>query len=86
MEQLGFSVWRKAGKSRDEPPFCSLPIAEVDRKLNVTVLASSKRCLPRDSPPEQRFIKAETWNKQVRKEGIVVAVPVEAQQIESAPV
>jgi len=31
-------------------------------------------------PPEQWFVKAETWNKQVRKEGIVVTVPGEAQQ------
>jgi hypothetical protein len=31
-------------------------------------------------PPEQWFVKAETWNKQVRKEGIVVMVPEEAQQ------
>jgi len=32
-------------------------------------------------PPEQWFVKAETWNKQVRKEGIVVTVPDEAQQV-----
>jgi hypothetical protein len=32
-------------------------------------------------PPEQWFIKAETWNKQVRKEGIVVTVPDEAEQV-----
>jgi len=31
-------------------------------------------------PPEQWFIKAETWNKKVREEGIVVTVPAEAQQ------
>ena len=31
-------------------------------------------------PPEQWFVKAETWNKQVRREGIVVTVPEEAQQ------
>ncbi|MFZ0762148.1 MAG: hypothetical protein WAM69_19540 [Candidatus Sulfotelmatobacter sp.] len=31
-------------------------------------------------PPEQWFVKAETWNKQVRQEGIVVTVPEEAQQ------
>ena len=31
-------------------------------------------------PPENWFIKAETWNKQVREEGIVVTVPQEAQQ------
>jgi hypothetical protein len=31
-------------------------------------------------PPEQWFIKAETWNKQVRKEGIAITVPDEAQQ------
>jgi hypothetical protein len=33
-----------------------------------------------DPPPEQWFVKAETWNKQVRQEGIVVTVPEGAQQ------
>jgi hypothetical protein len=32
-------------------------------------------------PPEQWFVKAETWNKNVRKEGVVVTVPDEAQQV-----
>jgi hypothetical protein len=32
-------------------------------------------------PPEQWFIKAQTWNRQVREEGIVVTVPEEAQQV-----
>ena len=36
-------------------------------------------------PPEQWFVKAETWNKQVRKEGIVVTVPGEAQQALPTP-
>jgi hypothetical protein len=31
-------------------------------------------------PPENWFIKAETWTKQIRKEGIVVTVPQDAQQ------
>src|SRR6202050_4422377 len=31
-------------------------------------------------PPEQWFIKAQTWTTQVREEGIVVTVPEEAQQ------
>src|SRR5262249_19842765 len=31
-------------------------------------------------PPENWFIKAETWTKQVRDEGLVVTVPQEAQQ------
>jgi hypothetical protein len=31
-------------------------------------------------PPEQWFVKAETWNKNVRKEGVVVTVPDEAHQ------
>ena len=31
-------------------------------------------------PPENWFIKAETWTKQVREEGIVVTVPQDAQQ------
>jgi hypothetical protein len=33
-----------------------------------------------DPPPEQWFVKAETWNKQVRQDGIVVTVPQGAQQ------
>jgi hypothetical protein len=31
-------------------------------------------------PPESWFIRAESWSKQVREEGIVVTVPQEAQQ------
>jgi hypothetical protein len=31
-------------------------------------------------PPENWFIKAETWTKEVREEGIVVTVPQDAQQ------
>ena len=31
-------------------------------------------------PPESWFIKAETWNKRVREEGIVITVPPDAQQ------
>lgn len=31
-------------------------------------------------PPEEWFTRAETWNKKVREEGIVVTVPKEAQQ------
>lgn len=32
-------------------------------------------------PPESWFIKAETWNKRVREEGIVITVPSDAQQV-----
>jgi hypothetical protein len=32
-------------------------------------------------PPENWFIKAETWNKQVREEGIILTVPPGAQQV-----
>jgi hypothetical protein len=32
-------------------------------------------------PPESWFIKAETWNKKVREEGIVLTVPPDAQQV-----
>ena len=32
-------------------------------------------------PPESRFTKAETWNKQVREEGVVLTVPNDAQQL-----
>ena len=31
-------------------------------------------------PPDDYFVRAETWVKQVREEGIVVTVPAEAQQ------
>jgi len=31
-------------------------------------------------PPENWFIKAETWSKQVREEGIVVTVPQDASK------
>jgi hypothetical protein len=31
-------------------------------------------------PPDDYFVRAETWTKQVREEGIVVTVPQEAQQ------
>src|ERR1700722_15333763 len=31
-------------------------------------------------PPEEWFTRAETWNKKVREEGIVVTVPKDAQQ------
>src|SRR5215470_4384064 len=31
-------------------------------------------------PPEHWFVKAETWNKGVRDEGIVFTIPPEAQQ------
>jgi hypothetical protein len=32
-------------------------------------------------PPDHWFTKAETWNKKVREEGIVVTVPPDAQQV-----
>lgn len=32
-------------------------------------------------PPENWFIKAETWKKQIREEGMVITVPEEAQQL-----
>src|SRR5436190_1118758 len=32
-------------------------------------------------PPEEWFTRAETWNKKVRQEGIVVIVPKDAQQV-----
>src|SRR5216684_6074148 len=32
-------------------------------------------------PPEDWFTRAETWNKQVREEGILVTVPKDAQQV-----
>jgi hypothetical protein len=32
-------------------------------------------------PPEKWFTQAETWNKKVRQEGIVVTVPQDAQQV-----
>ncbi len=35
---------------------------------------------PTNPPPEKWFIKADTWSKQVRDEGIVITVPKDAQQ------
>jgi len=35
---------------------------------------------PTNPPPDAWFTKAETWNKKVREEGIVITVPQEAQQ------
>jgi hypothetical protein len=35
---------------------------------------------PTNPPPDVWFTKAETWNKRVREEGIVVVVPQDAQQ------
>jgi len=32
-------------------------------------------------PPEEWFTRAETWNKKVREEGILVTVPKDAQQV-----
>jgi hypothetical protein len=34
---------------------------------------------PTNPPPEQWFVKTETWNKKVRQEGVVVTVPEGAQ-------
>lgn len=35
---------------------------------------------PTNPPPDAWFTKAETWNKKVREEGVVVVVPQDAQQ------
>ena len=35
---------------------------------------------PTNPPPDSWFTKAETWNKKVREEGIVIVVPPDAQQ------
>src|ERR1700726_149275 len=32
-------------------------------------------------PPENWFVKVETWNKKVREEGVTIPVPAEAQQV-----
>jgi hypothetical protein len=36
---------------------------------------------PTNPPPDKWFIKAETWSKQLRDEGIVITVPKDAQQV-----
>src|SRR4029077_17868964 len=36
---------------------------------------------PTNPPPDAWFARAETWNKRVREEGIVVVVPQDAQQV-----
>src|SRR6202022_137384 len=35
---------------------------------------------PTNPPPDAWFTKAETWNKKVREEGVVVVVPQDAEQ------
>jgi hypothetical protein len=35
---------------------------------------------PTNPPPDAWFTKAETWNKKVREEGVVIVVPQDAQQ------
>jgi len=43
-------------------------------------LLISRFCAAPQSTSGELFIKAETWSKQVREEGIVVTVPQDAQQ------
>ena len=54
-------------------------LCEQNHKSGIEFIAAFVRGST-NPPPEQWFVKAETWNKQVRKEGIVVTVPGEAQQ------
>jgi hypothetical protein len=74
----------------------SLPIAEVpnlqagdrvwihpnlpdDQSAHYLLIAAFLRG-PTNPPPDNWFFKAETWKKPVKDEGIVVTVPLEAQQ------
>jgi len=53
-----------------------LPEAQAVRYLLIAVFLRG----PTNPPPDSWFIKAETWSRQVRKEGIFVTVPEGAQQ------
>jgi hypothetical protein len=53
-----------------------IPESQSAHYLLVTVFLRGST----NPPPEHWFLKAETWNKKVRREGVVVTVPDEAQQ------
>jgi hypothetical protein len=53
-----------------------LPTAQSVRYLMIVAFLRG----PTNPPPDNWFTRAETWNKQVRAEGIVVTVPKDAQQ------
>lgn len=50
-----------------------------DESVHYLLIAAFLRG-PTNPPPEKWFIKAETWSRQVREEGIVITVPKDAQQ------
>ncbi len=55
------------------------PALPDDQSVHYLLIAAFLRG-PTNPPPEKWFIKAETWSKQVREEGIVITVPKDAQQ------
>ncbi len=55
------------------------PAMPDDQSVHYLLIAAFLRG-PTNPPPEKWFIKAETWTKQVRDEGIVITVPKDAQQ------
>jgi hypothetical protein len=55
----------------------TLPDADSVHYLLITVFLRG----PTNPPPEDWFVKAETWSKQVQHDGIVVPVPEGAQQV-----
>ena len=55
------------------------PDLPEDQSAHYLLIAAFLRG-PTNPPPDTWFTKAETWNKKVREEGIVVVVPQEAEQ------
>src|SRR5438067_9982545 len=54
-----------------------LPEDQSARYLLITVFLRGST----NPPPDNWFTKAETWNKKVRAEGIVITVPRDSQQL-----
>jgi len=55
------------------------PDLPQDQSAHYLLIAAFLRG-PTNPPPDAWFTKAETWNKKVREEGVIVVVPQDAQQ------
>jgi hypothetical protein len=55
------------------------PDLPEDQSAHYLLIAAFLRG-PTNPPPDAWFTKAETWNKKVREEGVIVVVPQDAQQ------
>jgi len=54
-----------------------IPITQSVHYLLITAFLSGST----NPPPEHWFFRAETWNKQIRRDGIAITVPPEAEQV-----